>query len=333
MGEIIFNSRQIFLRWCKEWIYIKGYRTFNLRRRQMSITLFKTLIAVSETGSFSAAAERVFVTHAAVGQQMRRLEQNLGVTLFDRSEKTPRLNQLGKALVPKAMAIVTAYESVLDDLTGDPRLIGELSLGAVPSTILGLIPKSIKPLTRTYPDLHIRVVPGLSPMLLEQVERGSLDAVVVSEPARIPRTLEWMPFVDEELVLVTSKEVQETDPVRILRSMPYIRHTRRSTVSMLAEEWLSAARIEVHDVMEMESLENLSSMVAHNLGVSVVPDICVPDQTFESLRKISLGPKTAKRTLGVLTRSDCSKMQLVQRLHEQIRQTLAQYEAQQGSKA
>ncbi|MDR6265741.1 LysR family transcriptional regulator [Roseobacter sp. N2S] len=288
----------------------------------MTISLFKTLIAISEHGSFSAAAEKIFVTHAAVGQQMKRLEDSLNVTLFDRSAKTPRLNQLGKALVPKAKAVVAEYETILDDLTGDPRMIGELVLGAVPSTIRGLIPKSIKRLMELYPDLHIRVVPELSPNLLEQVERGTLDAAVLSEPTRLSRNLNWMPFVEEELVLLTAPEVTENDPFEILATKPYIRHTRQASVGMLAEEWLSNNKVTVHDAMEMGSLENLSSMVAHNLGVSVGPNICVPDPIFEGLRKIPLGPTTTARTLGILTRSDCSKIQLVHRLFEQICSTV-----------
>lgn len=142
----------------------------------MTISLFKTLIAISDSGSFRSAADIVCVTDAAVGQQMRRLEDTSGAKLFDRSERTPRLNQLGKAFVPKAKAVVQAYETILDDLTGDPSMIGELVLGAVPSTIGGLIPITTKRLIRLFPDLHLRIIPDLSPKLLEQVEQGSLDA-------------------------------------------------------------------------------------------------------------------------------------------------------------
>lgn len=293
----------------------------------MSISLFKTLIAISETGSFRGAADVVCVTHAAVGQQMRRLEETLGVKLFDRSEKTPRLNQLGKAFVPKAKEVVRAYDTILDDLTGDPRMIGELVLGAVPSTIRGLIPKSAKRLIEIYPDLHIRVVPDLSPNLLEQVEQGTLDAAVLSEPLRIHDNLNWMPFFEEKLVLLTAPEVTETDPRRILATMPYIRHTRQASVGMLAEEWLSKNKVKVNDAMEMGSLENLASMVAHNLGVSVGPDICVPDAIFRQLRKIPLEDEAPSRNLGILTRSDCSKLSLVHQLLDQIKIVVSEHSA------
>ena len=88
------------------------------------------------------------VSHAAVGQQMKRLEDSLHVTLFDRTRVSPQLNQLGKALVPKARDIVHAYDTLLDDLTGEAQWFGELSLGAVPSTILSLI--HISEPTRPY---------------------------------------------------------------------------------------------------------------------------------------------------------------------------------------
>ena len=293
----------------------------------LSISLFKTLIAFSETGSFRGAADVVCVTHAAVGQQMKRLEDTLGVKLFDRSEKTPRLNQLGKAFVPKAKAVVHAYDTILDDLTGGPQMIGELVLGAVPSTIRGLIPKSAKRLVELYPDLHIRVVPDLSPNLLEQVEQGTLDAAVLSEPLRVHDNLNWMPFYEEELVLLTAPEVTETDPRRILATMPYIRHTRRAAVGALAEEWLSRNKLKVNDAMEMGSLENLASMVAHNLGVSVGPNICVPDPIFRQLNKIPLGPGAPSRALGILTRADCSKLQLVHKLLDQINFVIADFTA------
>ncbi|MGB0866164.1 MAG: LysR family transcriptional regulator [Granulosicoccaceae bacterium] len=292
----------------------------------MSIALLKTLIAVAEDGSFSAAADRVCVSQAAVGQQMRRLESQLGVVLFDRSQKTPHLNQLGKALVPKALKVVRAYDTILDDLTGDARLIGELNLGAVPSTIRGLIPMSIKQLVADCPDLHIRVVPELSGELLAQVERGAIDAAVLSKPAHDSKHLNWTPFVDEELVLLTSPEVSDNDPFKIMRERPYIRHTRRAAVGILAEEWLVQNKVAVSESMELGSLETISSMISHNLGVSVVPNICVPDPIFTSLRKISLGPNSPCRSLGILTRADCSKVLLVERLLSKIVQIVKQHQ-------
>jgi len=289
----------------------------------MSIQLFKTLIAISEYGSFSAAADHICISHAAVGQQMKRLEETLQVTLFDRSQRTLLLNQLGRAMIPKAKAVLYDYETILDNLTGDAMFIGELTLGAVPSTVRSLIPQSIKKLMKSYPNLHIRVVPGLSGELFDQVTQGTLDAAVISkQPMGIHKNLNWYPFAKEELVLLTSPEVTGDNPLQILKENPFIRQTRRAAVCMMVEEWLQKNGVTVREAMVMESIETLSGMIVHNLGVSIVPDLCVPDPIFAMLRKVSLGPKTTYRELGILTRSDCSKTHLVERLLEKIESIL-----------
>ena len=284
----------------------------------MSIQLLKTLIAISEHGSFSAAAEHIYISHAAVGQQMKRLEETFDVTLFDRSKKSPRLNQLGQALIPKAQKVIHDYETIFSDLIGEAQFIGELTLGAVPSTIRELIPRSIKRLMKNYPDLYIRVLPGLAGDLFDQVSIGSIDAALISKPESIDNALNWRSIVQEELVLVTSPKVSGDDPMQILTDMPYIRHNRRAAAGIVAEQWLLQNSVKVREIMVMDSIETLTSMVAHNLGVAIVPNLCAPDPIFSKLRKISLGDTAISRELGLLTRNDCSKIRMVDRLQEEI---------------
>lgn len=291
----------------------------------MSVQLFKTFIAVAEHGSFRAAAEHICISQAAVGQQMRRLEAMFQVVLFDRNQRTPKLNQLGKALVPKAQAMVHAYTTIFDDLIGDAQFIGELSLGAVPSTVRGLIPMAVKSLMSKYPDLHIRVIPGLSGDLFDQVTCGAIDMAVISEPACLDRNLSWRPFAKEELVLLTSYEVDGDDPLQILQEHPYIRHSRKAAVGMLVDQWLLRNNVQVKESMVMESIATTASMIAHNLGVSVVPNLCVPDPVFDALRKIHLPTNPFPRVLGILTRADCSKIRVIERLQEEIEKTVAVY--------
>ncbi len=92
----------------------------------MSIRLLRTIVAISETGSFGAAADVVCVSHAAVSQQMKRLEEELQVSLFDRSKRSPELSQLGQAMVRKAREIIHSYDIMVDSLLGGgpngPRL-------------------------------------------------------------------------------------------------------------------------------------------------------------------------------------------------------------------
>ncbi|MEM9432528.1 MAG: LysR family transcriptional regulator [Pseudomonadota bacterium] len=286
----------------------------------MSITLLRTLIAVYENGSFAAAAARVHVTQAAVGQQMRRLEDTLGTPLFDRSQPAPRLNSIGNSLIPQAREVVAAYDALMQ---GNPEILsGELRLGAVPSTLRGLVPQAVKRLRAALPEIGIRIVPGLSDDLLEQVERGALDAAISSAPGTGSAVLNWQELTTEPLVLIAGHDQKGEDPLELLRSEPFIRHTRRAAAGGLASLWLRKVRLKPHVAMEMESIESVASMVSHGLGVSIVPDICVPDPVFASLRKIPLSTHPMSRALGVLTRADSTKQLLAERLLSELRSCL-----------
>ncbi|GAA0416269.1 LysR family transcriptional regulator [Cocleimonas flava] len=292
----------------------------------MSIKLLKTLVAISEYGSFSAAAENVCISHAAVGQQMKRLEEIYDVRLFDRNEKSPRLNQLGLALIPKAKSVIHDYETIFEGLVGDAQFIGELTLGAIPSTIRELIPRSVKGLMKNYPDLFVRIVPGTTYNLFDQISYGTIDAALISKPERFDENLNWQAIVEEELVLLTSPEVKGNDPSKILSENPFIQQNRHTAAGVVIEQWLSQNKLQMHGVMMIDSIETLTYMVTHNLGVAIVPNLCAPDPIFAKLRKIPLGTAYIARELGILTRKDCSKSRIVDRLQKEIEKILQSYD-------
>ena len=273
----------------------------------MSIRMLKTLIAIDEHGTFGEAAKAVFVTHAAVSQQMKALETEWDLKLFDRSHRTPLLTPTGRAIVAKAREIVREYDNLIPSTIGDEGLQGELLLGAVPTTLVGLVPLTVSSLKKDYPKLHVHLQPGLTNELILQLARGRIDAAIISRPASIPRGLVWQHIAEEELHLLTSQVTTSDDPVRILKENPFIRFNRNAVVGSIIEDWLKSRNITVTDTMELDGLEAIASMVLCNMGVAIAPRRCVQIVEPLPLRRISLGMDAPVRELGVTYREDTAR--------------------------
>ncbi|MFA9420513.1 MAG: LysR family transcriptional regulator [Gammaproteobacteria bacterium] len=277
----------------------------------MSFRRLKTLIAVAECGSFVKAANSNFLTPAAVSQQMKTLEAEMGVALFDRKNRTPALTPVGSAMVSKAREIVRAYENMVSSVTGEAALEDDLAIGAVPTTMAGLIPRAVKSLRDAYTGLHIRIMPGPSSELYSLVDRGFLDAAVLSEPVRVYDHLRWLAIVDEPLIVLAPENSPTDDPKELLESYPFIRFNSRAWVGQLIDQWLNSQRLKINEGMELDTLESISAMVYHGLGVSIVPMRCVPSPRPLALKRIPIDPPASPRRLGILSRHDNAKHKLI----------------------
>lgn len=289
----------------------------------MSIRTLKTLIAVADFGSFSAAAREVFITHAAVSQQIRALEEEWKIALFDRTHRTPQLTPAGRALVSKAREVVAAYDNIVPGVLGDQGMEGLLSFGAVPTTLTALVPSAVAKLKQDYPGLHVTVVPGLTTELIQQVERGSLDLAIVSKPQFTPRNMVWYDLAEEPFELLASLEAEGRDPIRLLKNSPFIRFSRQAVVGGLIETWLQEQKIVVRESMELESLEAISSMVYCNLGVSIAPRTCVTTSNALPLRHLPLGSSRGfSRTLGCISRADSVRIRAIDEMNAKLALTI-----------
>lgn len=283
----------------------------------MTIRLLRTLVAVADAKTFSAAADSVHVTHAAVSQQMQTLEAQLGVALFDRKKRTPELTSIAHQVVAKARKLVADYDALISSAAAqDDALHGTLRLGAIATTLTGLTPQAMAILKARAPSLRLHIRPGLTMPLLADIERGNLDAAIITRPTKLPPGIAFQSVASEPLHLIASLHEPGTDPLALLRTRPYIRFNRSAVLGALIESWIIAKRLRVTEAMELGSAEAITSMVEANLGVSIVPRLCVPPEGLVPVKRISLGPDAPARVLGLAYAEERAHVQTVHSVHQ-----------------
>lgn len=284
----------------------------------MSIRRLKTLVAFADHASFGGVAKVVHLSQPAVSMQIKSLEDELQTTLFDRRKRPPTLNRMGHDLVARSREIIDAYEDMVRFVSGEDGLSGELRIGSMPTAMAGLVPRAIRALRDIYPKMHIRIVPGQSPNLMSRLDQDRLDALIVHRPPYLPKHLEFWHLAKEQMVLLAPMDCPLNNPQEILKTYPFIRFNRKFWAGQMIDEWLRIEKIKVSELMELDTLEMISTMVYYGLGVSIVPERCVPPPVAVDLKRIPLGPSAQPRVLGLLLKKQHPKTSLIEVFFDQL---------------
>lgn len=266
----------------------------------MSIRHLRTLLAIAEHGSFAAAAREVRLTQSAVSMQMRALEEELGTALFDRTTRPPVLTEAARTLLADAEELVRGYDRLVHARAAQGSVEGHLRLGAVPSVITGILPAAIVALRNRHPGMHVEIAMALSAELVDRLERGRLDAAIVSELGKARQGYLWLPFAREPLVLIAPPDASRQSASELLAAYPFIRYTRQAWVGRLIDVTLKRRRIRVEEAMTLDTLEAVTAMVSHGLGVSIVPKRGHGAPFPFPVRALALAKPTVYRQLGLL---------------------------------
>ena len=236
-----------------------------------SIRVMKTFLAVADEGSFAAAAQRVALTQAAVGQQMRGLEAELRRTLFERQGKAVVLSEAGRELVPELRRLVTLYEQVLARAPSAQAMSGTVRLGAIVSAVRPLVQATLA-LKDRHPALDLHVSAAKSLELVAAVAAGELDAaVVVREPGAGRPELAWTPLYAEPMVLLVPRQMEEAPARELLQRHRFIRFDPRQHTGPLVERPRRSLRVQPQELLELNAIEGIVELVRAGVGVSVLP--------------------------------------------------------------
>jgi DNA-binding transcriptional LysR family regulator len=236
-----------------------------------SVRLMKTFLAVAGEGSFAGAAQRVALTQAAVGQQMRSLEAEFRRPLFERQGKAVVLNDAGRTLLPEARRWVVHYEQMLSSLPSADAMSGSVRLGAVVSAVRGLVQATLA-LKERHPGLDLHVSAAKSIDLLDGVVSGELDAaLLVREPGTGRPELAWSALYSEPMVLLVPRAMEDAPARELLRRERFVRFDSTQHTGALVERTLRKLRVKPRELLELNAIEGIVELVRAGLGVSVLP--------------------------------------------------------------
>ena len=150
--------------------------------RNLDTSLVRAFVSVAESGSMTTAAHTLHLTQAAVSQQIKRLEDTFGCSLFERDRRGLRLTDEGERLFGSAKRLLGLNDEIWSDMT-TPTFKGEVRLG-VPYDLVGTyMPPILKGFASAYPQVEITLSCRTSPELIGAIAAGELDVVIAEEPA------------------------------------------------------------------------------------------------------------------------------------------------------
>jgi len=289
----------------------------------VEIRHLRTLVVVADAESFASAAEQLFITPAAVSQQIRQLEAELGVQLFDRTLRPPRLNTHAEALVGRARELAEQFKDFGASARAS-QLRGQLSLGCVNGITASLLPETLRSLTRRYPEVRVRIEEGSSRQLARLVKRRELDAAIVSDISDLPDAVERLPIFSEPLVVIENHTNESQSWREALRGDPFLRINKTSGLGSLIDDSLKRFRIRVDEAMELDSTDSLVQMTLAGLGSGVVPMGRVSAEAARGLRIFPFGEPQVQRQVVLVQRSSKVPSELLRVLYREIQSQIAE---------
>lgn len=284
----------------------------------------RTFIAVVRHGTFAAAGERIGLTQSAVSNQIKRLEALLGFALFDRTGRSATLNAAGAMTLPRAEAIV-ALVSELGELPGEASKHGLLRIGAIASVQSTLLARALVPFRLKFPQLRLRIVPGVSMHLMDQLDAGEIDAsIMIRPPFGMLPEFSWQPLVQEPYVLVVPAAAKGNDWRSLIEGHLFLRYERTSFGGRRVERFLQSQHITVLESIELDELQGMVQMVAHGLGVALMPMVEANLPLPKAVRAISLGEHTFYREVGILQHKSAAGQPLARQLAQCLRDVVHQ---------
>lgn len=290
----------------------------------MTLQELRYAVAVARERHFGRAAAACFVSQPSLSTAIRHLEDDLGVTLFERTRGEIVVTEIGRQVIAQA-------ERVLDEASrvkgvaaaGKDQLCGPLKLGVIHTIAPYLLPELVAALRDTARDMPLDIEENMTDKLDRMLREGAIDVAILALPFEAPG-IETRPIYDEDFAIA----VPAKHPWAKRRQVPAAELMAQNLLLLSAGHCLRDQILEAcsrfarpgDSAKQGNSLETLRSMVASNLGITVLPSTAfTPKYASPLVKRVSFTPPVPSRRIVLATRQDFYRPRAIALLADALR--------------
>lgn len=292
----------------------------------MTLNELRYIVAVSQEGNFRRAAEKVFVSQPALSLAIQKVEEELGVQIFERSRTAVSATPAGEMIVAQAQRVLEEVAQIREIASqGKDQLTGTLRVGAIFTVGPYLLPQLIPVLKQKAPNMPLEMEENMTANLQALLINGRLDVIIIALPFNVPG-IATLPLYDEDFSVVVPLDHAWANRKRIktaeLSGEKVLLLNSGHCFSNQVREACSQFNSAVGEIQQGNSLETIRNMVASGLGITVLPLTANSDKYRSQLtREISFAPPAPARRIALAWRKSFARKQAIDILAQAIIET------------
>jgi LysR family hydrogen peroxide-inducible transcriptional activator len=290
----------------------------------MTLVQLEYIVALDTHRHFAIAAEKCFVTQPTLSMQIQKLEEELGVKIFDRTKQPVIPTEIGTGIIAQAR-IALRDANMIKQLIDEQKdtLSGDLRIGIIPTLAPYVLPPLYKIMREKYPLLNLIIKESITEEVIYELKNNRLDCAIVVTPLNDASIKEEVLFYEELFVYVSKKNALSTKKYVLANEIDPNQlwlleegHCFRSQILNLCE--LRKAS-DFHFKYETGNIETLKRMVDKSDGITILPELAVMEFTKSQLKLVKrLKQPSPAREVSIVTHRDHIKTKLIKTLKEEI---------------
>jgi LysR family hydrogen peroxide-inducible transcriptional activator len=291
----------------------------------MTITQLKYCIAVAEHRNFTTAAQHVYVTQPTLSMQIQKLEQELDLKIFDRAQKPIGLTAVGEKIIEQARLIVAESDRIQDVIQQEKGVIGgSFKLGIIPTVMSTLLPLFLQTVLKAYPKLVLKIEEMPTQQIIENLEKGTLDAGIAATPLDYEHIFEKPLYYEPFMVYAPTHSKLSKEKSIIAEMLKHEQVLLLQDGHCFRNSALNICKIK-HEVplpfeIKSGSFETLVQLAEEGLGITLLPYLHtrkLSDKQQLNLKSFET-PEPA-REVSMIYHQRKLKLHIIEALHDKIR--------------